>query len=161
LGECIICHESHGVMRTSVDMLYGDANVCASCHTPDSTGGQAAEAMGGAIRNLMGALDRSDTVLRRAQGAGMEVSEAFVRQQEAREALIMARVAVHAFAVDAVNKPVEDGLEIAAETYQAGVDALAERDRRRIGLGVSLVAILLTLIGIRMAIRYIERPQSG
>jgi hypothetical protein len=63
---------------------------------------------------------------------------------------------VHAFAVEAVREPATRGLEIADETYQAGLAALKERDRRRIGLGVSLVTILAVMLGLWLAIRSIE-----
>jgi hypothetical protein len=79
---------------------------------------------------------------------------------EARENLIKARVAVHAFDVAAVEKPVNDGLAIAKETLEAGEGALKERDSRRVGLALSLVTILVTLAGLWLAIRTLE-SRSG
>ena len=91
----------------------------------------------------------------------MEVSEALLRQNDGKDALIKARVAVHAFRAAAVEKPAQEGLKIAAETHQAGLAALEERNHRRIGLGVSLVTILITLAGLWLAIRAIEKsPRS-
>ena len=116
--------------------------------------------MGGSIVKLRVALERSDALLDQASKAGMEVSEAAIKQSDAKETLVKARVAVHAFQADAVEKPVKEGLKIAAETYQAGVGAMQERARRRVGLGVSLVAILITMAGLWMAIRRHEaRPR--
>jgi hypothetical protein len=91
----------------------------------------------------------------------MEVSEAIVRQAEAKENLVKARVAVHAFRVDAVRKPVNDGLAVTKQTWSAGEDALRERDHRRMGLGVSLVAIFITITGLWLAIRQIEAKQNA
>jgi hypothetical protein len=119
-------------------------------------GGKTAAAMARHIRELESALDRSDRILTTARTSGMEVSEALVRQVEARENLIKARVAVHAFREDAVATPVKAGLTIAAETYKAGESALGERDYRRRGLLVALAAILLTMVGLWLAIRAIE-----
>src|SRR6185503_12990862 len=99
-------------------------------------------------------------ILARAQRSGMEVSEAQLRQREGRENLLKAAVAVHAVQTAAVATPVEAGLAIADETYQAGVKALEERRFRRVGLGVSLIAILVTMVGLWMAIRTIERKPS-
>ena len=90
----------------------------------------------------------------------MEVSEALLRQVGAKENLVKARVAVHAFRIDAVRKPVNDGLAVASETRKAGERALQERERRRMGLGASLVTIAITIAGLWLAIRKIEAKQS-
>jgi hypothetical protein len=108
------------------------------------------------ITALDKALERSDQILANAQQSGMEVSEALLRQREGRENLVKAAVAVHAFQTAAVQKPVKEGLAIAAETYQAGVSALKERRTRRLGLSVSLIAIAITMLGLWLAIRTIE-----
>jgi len=89
------------------------------------------------------------------------VSEAQMRQMEGHEALIKARVAVHAFRFAAVEKPAKAGLAIAAEGVSAGERALKERDTRRIGLGVFLIAALVTIAGLRMAIRSLESPSGA
>jgi predicted CXXCH cytochrome family protein len=157
LGGCVVCHTQHGIQKPSTKMLEGKEGVCATCHDSGTPGGKTAAAMAADIRKLESALDRSDALLSTARRDGMEVSEALVRQVEARENLIKARVAVHAFREPAVGKPVQDGLAIAAETYKAGEAALTERNYRRYGLMISLAAILLTMAGLWLAIRAIER----
>ena len=48
------------------------------------------------------------------------------------------------------------GLKIAANNLQAGKEAMVERNRRRAGLGVSLIAIGMVLLGLRLYIKKIE-----
>jgi uncharacterized membrane protein len=91
----------------------------------------------------------------------MEVSEPILRQMEGREALVKARVAMHAFHVAAVANPVEEGLTVAAETRRAGEKALQDRDSRRVGLALSLITILVTMAGLWMAIRSLESKPSA
>jgi hypothetical protein len=79
-----------------------------------------------------------------------------LRQAEGRDDLVKAVVAVHAFDPAAVGAPTQAGLAIAAGTYQTGVSALKERDTRRIGLAISLIAILVTIAGLWSAIRNLE-----
>jgi predicted CXXCH cytochrome family protein len=159
-GGCTTCHSNHAVLKTSSAMLAGPDAVCARCHEATSKGGLAAAQMGGLIGKLRAALERSDAMLDQASRAGMEVSEAVIEESDAKETLVKARVAVHAFQPDVVEKPVKEGLKIATETYRAGVGAMQERGRRRVGLGVSLVAILITMAGLWMAIRRLEaRPR--
>jgi hypothetical protein len=137
-------------------MLAGPNAVCSQCHDATSVGGIAAAQMSQQITSLEKALERSDRILANAQQSGMEVSEALLRQREGRENLVKAAVAVHAFQTAAVHKPVQEGLAIAAETYQAGASALQERKFRRVGLSVSLIAIAMTILGLWLAIRSIE-----
>jgi predicted CXXCH cytochrome family protein len=160
-GGCTVCHSNHGIRPPSDAMLAGDKAVCAQCHDAASAGGQAAVQMASMIRQLDASLAQADVVLNRAHSDGMEVSEALMRQMEARENLVKARVAIHAFNPAAVEKPVKAGLALAAQTRQAGEQALHERDRRRVGLGVSLLTILATMFGLRLAIRSMERNQQA
>ncbi|MCW5978134.1 MAG: cytochrome c3 family protein [Bryobacteraceae bacterium] len=155
-GGCVVCHGNHAVEHPTTDLLVGKSSVCADCHEADSAGGKVAEEMGRSILELRAALDRSDEILGRARRSGMEVSEPLLRQMEGRENLVKARVAVHAFDAAAVRQPVQDGLAIAAETHNAGEEAMRERDYRRMGLGLSLIAIAATMIGLWLAIRSIE-----
>lgn len=158
---CVTCHGSHGVRMPSTAMLAGGKSVCAQCHTADSPEGKAAVEMAGLINGLDAALKNSEQVLQRAASSGMEVSEAMLRQQEAHATLVKAEVAVHAFRVAAVSQLVQAGVATAAETRRAGEDALKERDYRRMGLAIALLAILATMAGLWLALRAIERPPQA
>jgi predicted CXXCH cytochrome family protein len=161
LGSCTVCHSNHGIKPPSDAMLAGSSAICSQCHDDSSAGGKAALEMASLIKNLDESVQRSDKLLERGRSYGMEVSEAVLRQAEAKENLEKARVAVHAFRPDAVRKPVLAGLSITRETWNAGETALRERDYRRIGLGVSLAFILITLAGLWLKIRRIEDKQKG
>jgi len=154
---CHSCHSNHEIRKPGVAMLD---TLCSQCHDGDSAGGQAAARMATLLRNLNTQLDRSEEILNRARHSGMEVSEAQIQLMEGRENLIKARVAVHAFRLGEVEKPVEAGLAVARQTYGAGEGALKERDARRIGLALSLVTILITMAGLWMAICVIERRDA-
>ena len=78
----------------------------------------------------------------------------------AKDALVKARAAVHAFTVDAVRKEVEAGVGIAGKAYARGVRALDELRFRRRGLGVSLVVILAVIAGLVLKIRQIDRKRA-
>jgi len=160
-GGCSVCHGHHRVERTSVDMLDGEKSVCAPCHEPGSAGARLAAEMGRRIRDLRAALERSDQILARAARDGMEVSEAVLRQQEGREALVRARVAVHTVSLQEVLAWTNQGMAVAQVTRQAGEEALRERDRRRIGLAVSLCAIGLAIAGLWLKLRSVEGRRAG
>jgi hypothetical protein len=86
----------------------------------------------------------------------MEVSEAKLEQAQARDAITKARVTIHSFSLPRVEDDVKAGLKLAEKTKQAGLLALAERDFRRKGLGVSLLTIVIVVIALRLCIRKIE-----
>jgi hypothetical protein len=86
----------------------------------------------------------------------MDVSEARLAQDQARDSLTKARVTIHTFQAALVNEDVQAGLKIAAKDQQAGKDAMVERNHRRIGLGISLIAIGIMLAGLWLYIRKIE-----
>jgi hypothetical protein len=161
MGACVVCHSNHAIERPSREMLVGASSVCSQCHDAGSEGGKAAAEMSALIDSLEKSVQRSDEILERGRSYGMEVSEAVLRQVDAKENLVKARVAIHAFRVDAVKKPVNDGLAVTTETWKAGQQALLERDHRRKGLGVSLIAIAITIAGLWLAIRRIDAKQNA
>ena len=86
----------------------------------------------------------------------MEVSEARLNQDQARDALTKARVTIHTFDADLVNQDIQVGMKIAAANKKAGDDAMIERNHRRIGLGVCLIAIAFMLVGLWLYIKKLE-----
>jgi len=163
MGEkgCVTCHSNHDIEMPSPAMLAGPKAVCSQCHDADSAGGKAAAQMAQLIGNLSAAMKASDAVLAQARRDGMEVADAVLQEQQANEDLVKARVAVHAFDPAAVAAPINAGLKIAAATKLAGEQALRERDQRRKGLAVSLVAILITIVGLAFAIRAVESKREN
>ena len=163
LPGCVSCHSNHRIVHPSDVMLgTGKESVCTNCHTQGDAGYKAAEQFQEQIARLEGTVKSSDEILDRAESAGMEVSDARLEQDQARDALTKARVTIHAFNFDSLQQGISAGLKITTKTYESGKAALAERDYRRKGLGVSLFFIVVVLIGLRFYIRHIERsPRNG
>jgi nitrate/TMAO reductase-like tetraheme cytochrome c subunit len=161
LPGCVQCHSNHEIVRPT-DAWVGSApqSVCTTCHAPGDKGYTAAQAMSADLAHLDSSLTRAQEVLDVAERAGMEVSGAKLELTDANEALVKARVNVHTFDEAAVRKLTEAGVEIAAKSYQAGVAALRERDVRRKGLGIALIAIVLAISGLYLKIRQMESGSS-
>jgi hypothetical protein len=109
------------------------------------------------LTQLDDAIKKADNVLSVAESSGMEVSQARLDEDQARDALTKARVTIHTFRKELVDHDIQEGLKITANNLQAGKGALAERDYRRRGLGLALVFIFLTVIGLLLYIRQIEQ----
>jgi len=159
---CPTCHENHAIKEASDAMLgLGDKAVCSTCHSADDKGGKSATEMRALIDSLDVDSGKARALLGQAEQAGMEVSQARFDLNGAREALVKARAAVHAFTVDAVKKETEPGLAISQKAYARGLRALDELRFRRRGLGVSLVIIIALIAGLVMKIRQVERRGSA
>ena len=157
LPGCVVCHSNHGIIHPTDAMLgTGPDAVCMRCHTPGDACDQARAGLLSGLTQLDEAVKRADQVLSVAESSGMEVSEARLEQDQARDSLTKARVTIHSFRTDLVDQDIQSGLKIAAKNLQAGKDALRERGYRRMGLGVSVLAILIVLVGLRLYIRQIE-----
>jgi len=155
---CATCHNNHDIKAASDDMLgLGDKAVCAVCHASGDKGGKAAVEMRQLLDSLNGESDKARAILIQAERAGMEVSQAQFDLNGAKDALVKARAAVHAFTVQAVKKEAEAGLTISAKAYARGVRALDELQFRRKGLAVSLVVILALIVGLVFKIRQLDR----
>lgn len=159
---CATCHENHAIKAASDAMLgLGDKAVCATCHSADDKGGKTAVQMRALIDSLVAATDEAHAFLGRAEQAGMEVSQGQFELTGARQELVKARTAVHAFAVDGVKEAVAAGLAVTEKAHARGVRALGELAFRRKGLAVSVVIIIALIAGLVLKIREVDRRTSG
>ena len=157
LPGCVTCHGNHGISHPT-DAMLGTApgGICMRCHAPGDQCDQARAKILSGLTQLDETIRSADQALRLAESSGMEVSEARLSQDQAQDSLTKARVAIHSFQTELVDQELQAGLKIAAANRQAGKDAMVERNRRRVGLGVSLIAIGIVLVGIWLCIKHIE-----
>ena len=161
LPGCVTCHSNHRISHPTDAMLgTGPQSVCTNCHTDGDAGYQAATQIAQQLDRLNTSVKGASEILNRAESAGMEVSDAQLEQDQARDSLTKSRVAIHSFNQARVQQDVEAGLKIAANTYGKGEAALRERDYRRKGLTLSLLAIVVVVIGLRLYVRQIEKRPS-
>jgi len=157
LPGCVVCHGNHAISHPTDAMLgTGPDAVCMRCHKPGDQCDQARAGLQTDVGRLHEAIQSADQALRLAESSGMEVSEARLAQDQARDSLTKARVTIHSFRTDLVNQEIQAGMKIAAQNLQTGKEAMIERNRRRAGLGVSLIAIGMVLVGLRLYIKKIE-----
>src|ERR1035437_623933 len=158
LPGCVTCHSNHGIKHPTDDLIgTGQKSVCIQCHADGDAGFVQARAMHDQLATLQSAIVASQDILERRERQGMEVSQPMLQQAQARDALLKARVTVHAFHDSELKRDTEAGLAVTRQTYVAGEKALEEGTYRRVGLGLSLVMIALTLVGLGLYIRNLEQ----
>lgn len=157
LPGCVVCHGNHGITHpTDAKLGSGPEAVCMQCHTPGDSCDRARAGFLTDLGRLDEAIKTADHVLGVAEASGMEVSEARLRQNQARDSLTKARVTIHSFRKDLIDQDIHAGLDIAAKDLRDGQKAMVERNYRRVGLGISLVAIALMMVALRLFIKRIE-----
>lgn len=155
---CVTCHSNHRINAPSDTMIgTGAQSVCISCHSQSDNGYALAASVQKQFAATQAAIGRSDGILARAAGAGMEVSQAQIDLNEARDRLTKARVTLHSSSEAKIEEDLKPANAVADKTYAAGVQAMKERDYRRGGLGVSLITIGLMLLGLKLYISDIEK----
>ena len=158
LPGCVVCHGNHGIVHpTDAKLGTGPQATCMQCHSPGDSCDQARAEMLSGLTHLDNAIKDADHVLGVAESSGMEVSAARLEEDQARDALTKARVKIHSFQKELVDHDIQEGLKLAAKNMQAGTSALAERDYRRRGLAAALVFVFITVLGLFLYIRQLER----
>jgi hypothetical protein len=156
LNGCVQCHSNHRVRPTSEAMLVGKDAVCSSCHQSDQ-GTKAAAEMAAAITRLTDREQAARNLLQKASAAGMEVSQPVYNLTDAHQKAVLARQLTHTLNVKKVQEMAQQGLAIAAASYQAGTQAFEEMRYRRRGLYISLAIIGLVVVMMVLLIRSLER----
>jgi len=158
LPGCVTCHSNHAIKHPTDEMIgTGPKAVCTNCHIVGDAGATQAEAMHNQLTELAAAIAASDELLGRAERQGMEVSQAKLQAAQARDALLKARVTVHAFRDSELKRDTDAGLAVTRQTHAAGEKAMEEWKFRRVGLGLSVVAIAIVLVGLGLYIRNLEQ----
>lgn len=158
---CVECHNNHRIGRTS-DTMVGDraGAVCLNCHAPGDEGLKVARGMADQLAGMKDQLAAAEREVHQAETYGMEVSDARLEINNANQALVQSRVLVHGLDLAAFQEQVGKGRKAAQSALAQGVAAAHERDVRRRGLLISIGAILLTMAGLYLTIRTIERKRD-
>lgn len=155
---CADCHSNHAIEPSRDDMLgTTEGSVCMECHAEGDTGYEVAGQLREQIEGLKGALEAAEVLTARVHNAGMEVAEQELALAEARTRLTLARTEMHATDPDLVDPVIVEGHELVTSVEEAGAAQLDELEFRRVGLGISLAAILLVVIALYMKIKQLDR----
>jgi hypothetical protein len=158
LPECETCHGNHAIQHPIDSMLgAGAQSICTNCHEEGSPGWLTAVAMHGQIENLKSQIFVADSLVAKAERAGMEVSDAKFQLKDADDALIKSRTMVHSLSVERITEVTSAGMKLTESALAAGRAALAELQFRRKGLALSIIFILILAAGLYLKIKEVDQ----
>lgn len=141
---CTTCHNHHEILATSDEMLgTGEGGTCATCHTPGDHCDEATKAMKAGLARLSARTEDARELLGEGRRMGMDVERPTFELAGADDALVRARVEIHAFSEEHLEKVVAEGIEIADEVEKAARAKLDEYQYRRKGLAFAAAMLLL------------------
>lgn len=151
---CETCHSNHAIVPPSDDWLdIGADGVCAQCHSADDPGGKAAGAIHATLTTTTALLGAAAERVRELDEAGMLMEAAEVQLEEAHQAVVLARNAVHTVSLAAVTERTGEVGKAANAALEQAREAEAELRYRRRGLAISLVLILLAMTALVLKLR--------
>jgi len=158
LPECEACHGNHAIQHPTDNMLgAGEQSLCIDCHEEGSKGLNTAVAMYEQIDTLKEKINHADSLITKAERAGMQVSEAQFNLNDADDALIKSRTIVHSLSVNQIKETTGKGIKLANDAIEAGKQAMSELQFRRKGLAISIIFISFLAIGLYFKIKEIDK----
>jgi hypothetical protein len=158
LPECKTCHGSHDIQHPTDEMLgAGEGSICTDCHDEGSQGLITAIALKQRIDELEDKITEADSLLKTAERAGMQVTEATFQLKDAEDALIRSHTIVHSLSIEDMEEVAGEALKLSEAAHVAAIAALDELQFRRKGLAFSLVFILLLAGGLYFRIKEVDK----
>jgi hypothetical protein len=163
LAQCEACHGNHRIIEPSDERLNPASSefACAQCHEPESAGWKNGAEMFVVLTEMKSKIHLADSLVRGAERAGMEVSEAKFTISSADDELIKARTQIHNFRAAILRERAQTGTALATQAVDLGRAALAELQFRRKGLAVSMVIIFAVAAALYVKIRQKDREWRG
>ena len=158
---CATCHGNHDIQRPTDAMIgLGPGGVCGQCHTPESPGGRATAILVPQFHGLKIEIAEADSLLAVADRLGMDTEAGRGLLREADDQLVNVRVSLHTFDRAQISDAITASSELATKSMAQARALLADWRTRRVGLGGSLVVILILIALLVYQIRRIESPRA-
>ena len=157
LPQCESCHGNHEVKSTYLDMLgVNSKSLCTTCHDEESQGYLIAEQMKMKEDSLMYKINLADSLLEKAEDAGVEVGDGKFILKDAHDILIKARNSIHYFSLIKFKDIINPGLDISNNAVVEGYNALKELQNRRKWLAFISILIFLTAVSLYFKIKIMK-----
>jgi hypothetical protein len=165
IGEpkCVTCHGNHSNRKPTLKVFSGSGpGECGSCHEEKSRALEFAKN----ARDLLGGLEASIEEIRRdlgeAERSGRNTDRLKAALDGARQKLIEAGPAIHAFSIERVLPLIHEGTEQIRKARGEIRNFQEEQKRRRsvAAYSVTMLLLIAALLGLKLALLP-KTPPSG
>lgn len=151
---CVTCHGNHGVQLPTDAMIgLSGAGVCGQCHAPNSAGALAASRIVPQFHAMKRRVAEADSLLLRAERLGMPTDTGRELLKQAGDQVLNTRVTIHSFDSKLILTAISDGTGYADKAVVAGQKALKDWRDRRVGMAMTLGAIVFMIAVLLLKIR--------
>ncbi len=156
---CVTCHGNHGVQVPSDAMigLTGEGVCGQQCHAPGSACANASVVIVARFHALKAQIQRSDSLLSFAAQLGMPTEKGREFLKQAQDQVVNTRVTLHTFDDKQVTGAIGDGDGAAQKATRYAQQAMKDWGTRRVGMGLTVIAILVTILLLLLRIRQADR----
>jgi predicted CXXCH cytochrome family protein len=157
-AECEQCHGNHFILAAT-DSLIGIENnaLCVQCHDPGTGGYAAAATMRSGIDSLKLAIEQAEAVVHEAETKGVEGGQARFDLGAAKDNMTRVRAVIHTFDPQQVTEVTSSGIATAKSVQETAQAALGDFKIRQIGLGMSVILILIVAAALWLKIRQVDK----
>lgn len=156
IHSCQECHGNHDIQKPNDQMLNTVSNekaICLECHTAGDDGAGTAFEMYRDIQAVDGLYELAKTKLVESKTSGMNFTEIDYQIQQTRQNLIQMRTMIHTFDTTQVNAKSLEGIKTAKEAIHLADLEIQEYHTRRLGFGLSVIAIIILAFAVYLKIR--------
>ncbi|MCF7801756.1 MAG: cytochrome c3 family protein [Candidatus Marinimicrobia bacterium] len=155
IHSCQECHGNHDIQPPTDQMLNTDSDtaICLTCHSVGDAGAATAFAMYRDIETVDSLYTLAQTKLKASQTSGMNYAEIDYQLQQTKQNLIQMRTLIHTFDTEEVKAKGADGIKTAKEAIHLAEMEIQEFQTRRVGYGLSTLAIVILAIAVFLKIR--------
>lgn len=158
---CTTCHSHHDIHATDDAMLgTGERGVCGACHQPGDRCDKLTQKMKGELARLTSLVARAQNALAQADRRGMDVEHPTYELAGATDAIVRARVEIHAFSDKKFEEVIRGGAAVATDVEKAAHAKLDELQYRRKGLAGAAAMLLLFAGMLGLRARRLERMRA-
>ena len=159
--SCDDCHHRHKIVHPTDDMIgVGEGAVCATCHSEGDNGWQVAQAMRAKIDGLKEDIAAADNQLTQAEDNGMPSVDARYDLSQAESLLVQIRTLIHSFSLSVVDSRLTEADAKARSARDAARKFFDEIVKRKAGLWITWLFIVLFSIGILIKIQELRKKDK-
>jgi hypothetical protein len=156
--ECVTCHGQHDIPLPTLDLFLGtETRHCGMCHAPGSPTAGQVDTIYQSLKDADDAYTQAEAAIAQAGAQHLIVAEQKELLQKANTPLIEARALQHAVNLADLQAKTQESVDQSRQAQASAEAALKDIGTRRVGMVITLVVILATIVALVLIKRELDR----